>query len=178
MIRTNPSGHQAIYDAIYTALRQVLREAIQAKPGDAEGLDSLPCRVSGALYALLMAHPIDRHGRCRLCRRPGSVLGRRRQDCAVYFEVRSWLGESDTLLRTRIADQWQLTRKPEARVATTPRQRTTPDPAAPDTPDVPPRTTPEAERRPCLSRLADTTSEIPGLRGAAREVPDRPPVER
>lgn len=34
-----------------------------------------------------------------------------------------------------------------------------------------------SHRHPHLSRLADTTSEMPGLRGAAREVPDRPPVE-
>jgi hypothetical protein len=147
MIRTSLSEHQAIYDVMYTALRQVLREGVQAGPGAAEGLDSLPCRVSGALYALLMAHPIDRHGRCRSCRRPGSVLGRRRQDCVVYFEVSCWLGQPDTLLRARIAHQWQLTRHPAAHVATTPHQDSTPDPAAPDTPDVPPPTAPEAGRR-------------------------------
>ena len=147
MIRTSPSEHQAIYDVMYTALRQVLREGVQARPGAAEGLDSLFCRVSGALYALLMAHPIDRHGRCRSCRRPGSVLGRRRQDCVVYFEVSCWLGQPDTLLRARIAHQWQLTRHPAAHVATTPHQDSTPGPAAPDTPDVPPPTAPEAGRR-------------------------------
>ena len=147
MIRTSPSEHQAIYDVMYTALRRVLREGVQASPGAAEGLDSLPCRVSGALYALLMAHPIDRHGRCRSCRRPGSVLGRRRQDCVVYFEVSCWLSQPDPLLRARIAHQWQLTRHPAAHVATTPHQDSTPGPAAPDTPDVPPPTAPEAGRR-------------------------------
>ncbi|MGH3770899.1 MAG: hypothetical protein ACRDRW_05810 [Pseudonocardiaceae bacterium] len=147
MICTTPSGHQATYDVMYTALRQVLREGVQARPGAAEGLDSLPCRVSGALYALLMAHPIDRHGRCRSCRRPGSVLGRRRQDCVVYFEVNCWLHQPDHLLRARIAHQWQLTRQPAARVATTPRQDSTPGPAGPDTPDVPPPPAPEAGRR-------------------------------
>jgi hypothetical protein len=147
MIRTSPSEHQAIYDVMYTALRQVLREGVQASPGAAEGLDSLFCRVSGALYALLMAHPIDRHGRCRSCRRPGSVLGRRRQDCLVYSEVSCWLGQPDTLLRARIAHQWQLTRHPAAHVATTPNQDSTPSPAPPDTPDVPPPTAPEAGRR-------------------------------
>jgi hypothetical protein len=158
MIRTSPSGHQAIYDVMYMALRRVLREGVQAEPGAAEGLDSLFCRVSGALYALLMAHPIDRHGRCRIdrhgrcrsCRRPGSVLGRRRQDCVVYFEVSGWLGQPDTLLRARIAHQWQLTRQPAARVATTPHQDSTPDPAGPagpDTPDLPPPTAPETGRR-------------------------------
>ncbi|MGH3869769.1 MAG: hypothetical protein ACRDQ4_27450, partial [Pseudonocardiaceae bacterium] len=32
---------------------------VQAGPGADEGIDSLQCRFAGALYALLMAHPID-----------------------------------------------------------------------------------------------------------------------
>jgi hypothetical protein len=48
MARTSPSVHQAVYDVLYTALRRVLGEGMQAGPGAAEGIDSLPCRVSGA----------------------------------------------------------------------------------------------------------------------------------
>jgi hypothetical protein len=130
MIRTSPSMHQAVYDVMYTALRRVLREGMQAGPGAKEEIDSLPCRVSGALYALLMAHPIDRHGRCRSCRRPGSVLGRRRQDCVVCFEVSYWLSQPDRVLRARIAHQWGLTRQPAAGVATAPGRDSTPGPAS------------------------------------------------
>jgi CHAT domain len=106
MIRTSPSAHQAIYDMLYTALRRVLREGMQAGTGADEGTNSLQCRVAGVLYALLMAHPIDRHGRC--CRRPGSVIGRRRQSCVVYVEVNHWLHQSDERLRARVAHQWGL----------------------------------------------------------------------
>ena len=53
MVRTSPSAHQASYDVLYTALRRVLREGMQAGPGAEEGINSLQCRVTGALYALL-----------------------------------------------------------------------------------------------------------------------------
>jgi hypothetical protein len=53
MVRTSPSAHQASYDVLYTALRRVLREGMQAGPGTEEGINSLQCRVTGALYALL-----------------------------------------------------------------------------------------------------------------------------
>jgi hypothetical protein len=112
MTRTSPSVDQAIYDALYTTLRRVLRTGVHAGAGAEEGLDSFLCRVVGALYALLMDHPIDRNGRCRSCRRPGSVLGRHRQDCGVYEEVSYWLGEPEKHLRERMAYQWGLTRQP------------------------------------------------------------------
>lgn len=112
MTRTSPSVDQAIYDALYTTLRRVLRTGVHAGAGTEEGLDSFLCRVVGALYALLMDHPIDPNGRCRSCRRPGSVLGRHRQDCGVYEEVSYWLGEPEKHLRERMAYQWGLTRQP------------------------------------------------------------------
>jgi hypothetical protein len=116
MVRTSPSAHQVVYDVLYTALRRVLREGVQARSGAEGGIDSLPCRVSGALYALLMAHPIDRHGRCRCCRRPGSVFGRRRQDWGVCFEVSYLLRQPEKVLRARIAHQWGLTHQPRTPV--------------------------------------------------------------
>ena len=113
------SADQAIYEVVYNALRRVLREGVQAGPGTDEGTDSLQCRFAGALYALLMAHPIDRRGRCRCCRRPGSVIGRRRQSCAVYVEVSHWLHESDEDLHAWAALQWGLNRSAPG-VVTTP----------------------------------------------------------
>ncbi|MGH3865625.1 MAG: hypothetical protein ACRDQ4_05700 [Pseudonocardiaceae bacterium] len=120
--RPSPSADQVIYGVVYTALRRILREGVQAGLGAAEGLNSLQCRFAGALYALLMAHPIDRRGRCRHCRRPGSVIGRRRQSCAVYLEVDHWLHHSDERLRTQAALQWGLTPSPSP-AATTPQAR-------------------------------------------------------
>ena len=116
MGRPSPSVQQATYGVAYTELRRVLRAGVQAGPGAEEGLNSLLCRVTGALYALLMAHPIDRRGRCRRCRRPGSVIGRRRQSCAVYVEVNHWLHHSDERLRTQMAHHWGLTPSPPARL--------------------------------------------------------------
>lgn len=63
-------------------------------------------------------------------RRPGSVLGRRRQDCVVCFEVSYWLSQPDRVLRARIAHQWGLTRQPAAGVATAPGRDSTPGPAS------------------------------------------------
>jgi len=58
-------------------------------------------RVSGALYALLLTHPVDQQGRCRLCRRPGAVLGLPRRRCGVHREASYWLRQSDWLLYSR-----------------------------------------------------------------------------
>ncbi len=113
------SADEAIYGVVYTALRRILREGVQAGPGADEGIDSLQCRFAGALYALLMAHPIDRHGRCRCCRRPGSVIGPRRQRCVVYVEVNHWLHQSDEGLCAQVALQWGLNRSAPG-VVTTP----------------------------------------------------------
>lgn len=139
MTRTSPSVDQAIYDALYTTLRRVLRTGVHAGAGTEEGLDSFLCRVVGALYALLMDHPIDRNGRCRSCRRPGSVLGRHRQDCGVYEEVSYWLGEPEKHLRERMAYQWGL--NPPTDMSTTPR------PASPGATGMPTPTAPGTGRR-------------------------------
>ncbi|MGH3925386.1 MAG: hypothetical protein ACRDTT_21435, partial [Pseudonocardiaceae bacterium] len=57
------------------ALHGVVVAAMESSTGAAGGVDSIQSRACAALYALLMAHPVDRRGRCRSCRRPGAVLG-------------------------------------------------------------------------------------------------------
>lgn len=91
MTSTGPSVSETSYAVLCQRLRGVLVDAVQARPGTAGGIGSVPCLASATLYALLMAHPVDRRGRCRSCRRPGAVLGLRRRRCRVHGEARFWL---------------------------------------------------------------------------------------
>jgi hypothetical protein len=65
------SVHQTSHDQ----LRGMLRGAVRAAVESDGALGSVGCRASVALDALLAAHPVDRVGRCRSCRRPGALLG-------------------------------------------------------------------------------------------------------
>lgn len=98
------SAHQASYEVVCEVLRGVLVDSVQAGPGPG-GTGSIRCRVSGALYALLMTHPIDHRGRCRSCRRPGAVLGFARQRCRVHRQVHYWLRQPDALLHAQLAQE-------------------------------------------------------------------------
>lgn len=71
------------------------------------GSGSLRCRVSGTLYALLMAHPLDPQGRCRSCRGPGAVFGRRRL-CWVHREASYWLRQPEEFLYSHVVREWKL----------------------------------------------------------------------
>ncbi|MGH3755272.1 MAG: hypothetical protein ACRDRP_21770, partial [Pseudonocardiaceae bacterium] len=62
-------------DPLHQALHGVLVAAVASGPGGPSGIDSVQSRACAALYALLVAHPVDRRGRCRSCRHPGAVLG-------------------------------------------------------------------------------------------------------
>ncbi|MGH3833206.1 MAG: hypothetical protein ACRDRS_22695 [Pseudonocardiaceae bacterium] len=91
---------QTSYEFMCTMLCQVLAEGIRAGLG-ADGVGSVRCRVSGALYAVLKDHPVDERGRCRSCRRPGAVLGLRRRRCAVHLAAHYWLRQPDWILVAR-----------------------------------------------------------------------------
>lgn len=99
--------HQASYEVMCEVLRGVLVVSVQAGPGPG-GTGSIRCRVSGALYALLMAHPIDYQGRCRSCRRPGAVFGLARQRCRVHRQVHYWLRQPDAFLHAQLARECGL----------------------------------------------------------------------
>lgn len=114
VIRHGHSAYQAISNLLCERLHRALSDGMQRAPGAAEGTDSVPFRVSGALYALLMAHPIDQHGRCRSCRRLGGVLGLRRGRCGVHREASYWLRQPEEFLRSRLADEWGLADLPPA----------------------------------------------------------------
>lgn len=91
---------QTSYEFMCTLLCQVLAEGIRAGLGE-DGVGSVRCRVSGALYAVLKNHPVDEQGRCRSCRRPGAVLGPRRRRCEVHRAAHYWLRQPDWILVAR-----------------------------------------------------------------------------
>jgi hypothetical protein len=97
------SVHQTSYGWLCDALRGAAR-------GEASGpgIDAIGCRATGALNALLAAHPVDRRGRCRSCRRPGALLGRGRRTCLIYWTAHYWLLQPVEALRFRLDPEVQV----------------------------------------------------------------------
>lgn len=87
MIRRGASRHQTSYDPLCHALGKVLADGGRSGRGVAGGVGSVPFRACVALYLLLLDHPVDQWGRCRSCRRPGSVLGARWRQCQVHNQA-------------------------------------------------------------------------------------------
>jgi hypothetical protein len=107
MIRSEPSVYQTSHAQLCRLLRKILMDGVQAGCGAAGGIGSVPLRASAALYALLLAHPVDQQGRCRACRSPGAVFGRRRR-CWVHLQANYWLRQPEEFLYSRVADEWVL----------------------------------------------------------------------
>lgn len=96
--------YELSYAVACELLRQVLLDALSSRSDTERSIGSVRSRACAALYALLMDHPIDWWGRCRSCRRSGSLVGGRRRRCRVHIEVRYWLHQpDDTYLRTHVA---------------------------------------------------------------------------
>ncbi|MGH3830072.1 MAG: hypothetical protein ACRDRS_06400 [Pseudonocardiaceae bacterium] len=110
VVRGDPWVYPRSYTFLCTMLRGVLSEGLHAGLGTEEGLGSPRCRFSGALYALLLEHPIDQRGCCRTC--PGGVFGLRARRCAVHLQVGYWLRQPDWLLYSRVADEWRVAPQP------------------------------------------------------------------
>jgi hypothetical protein len=140
VIRSSTLVYHTTYDLLCKLLRRVLRDGVQAGPGTDEGIGSIQCRASAALYALLTAHPIDQQGRCRSCRRPGAVLGLRHRRCELHREASYWLRQPEELLHARLAHDWGLAQQPPTAA---PNRDTTTGPTDPDTTDVLPSITPQ-----------------------------------
>lgn len=98
--------HQTSYDLLCEVLRTLLQEVVRS--GARDQIGSIPFRASAALYALLMNHPIDRKGRCRSCRRPGALLGRRRRRCWVYLSAHFYLRQPGEFLLAHLAAETEL----------------------------------------------------------------------
>lgn len=101
VIRRGGSVYQANDEFMCKVLCQALADGVRAGLGSAEGIGSLRCRVSGALYVLLLIHQVDEQGRCRSCRRPGAVFGWHRRPCEVHREASFWLRQPDWFLASR-----------------------------------------------------------------------------
>jgi hypothetical protein len=101
-------------DPLLEALRRVLAATAQSGSGAGEGIDSVQYRASAALYSLLVDHPVDRQGRCRSCRRPGTVLGLRRRPCRVRGQAQMWLHLPAELLHSFLVSELELTPVPPA----------------------------------------------------------------
>lgn len=87
MIDVYRTSHQLMCEM----LREVLRNIVQTGSGAANEIGSVPNRAVAALYMLLMAHPVDRRGRCRSCRYPGAMFRSRWRRCRVHREASVWL---------------------------------------------------------------------------------------
>ena len=95
--------HETRYGLLCEGLRGLLLDAVRVGPSAIGGTDSAPCRAVAALYFLLAGHPVDRRGRCRSCRRPGAVFGRRWRRCRVYSEVSLWMYQPAEFVGTQLA---------------------------------------------------------------------------
>jgi hypothetical protein len=92
-------------DPLRAVLRDVLRAAVES-PRATGGIGSVECRAVVTLYSLLMDHPVDQWGRCRSCRRPGSVVGSRWRRCQVHGKATLCLRQLDeVLLLSLLADE-------------------------------------------------------------------------
>lgn len=102
------NGYQASHQWLLGVLRDAVREAVDAGPAGQDREGSLGWRIGAALGSLLAAHPVDRRGRCRLCR--GRGWWSRRRVCMVFSE--------DALLAAPV--QWPTTGPPGWRVGVGP----------------------------------------------------------
>jgi hypothetical protein len=98
-------------DPLRAALRGVVRAAVESPRGTG-GIGSIECRAVITLYSLLMDHPVDQWGRCRSCRRPGSVVGSRWRPCQVHSKATLCLRQLDEVLLSMLADDLGLATAP------------------------------------------------------------------
>jgi hypothetical protein len=103
----SPSAHQTSHGRLSGVLRGAMWVAVESGPG----VGSIEYRASAALNALLAAHPVDQGGRCRSCRRPRALLGRRRRRCQIYWTARYWLNQPEEAL-SHLASERHLDARP------------------------------------------------------------------
>ena len=158
LFRGDSSIYQSSYNLACKMLRGVLRESAQAGSSAEEGIGSLRCRASGALYSLLMTHPIDERGRCRACRRPRRVLMLPRQRCRVQGEASYWLRQPEWFLYFRVDGEWELGQQEPPDAAPLPENG--PHPADPDDTDVVPRVEREPGNMPIRTRQTPSAANL------------------
>lgn len=105
----NAAVHQTGNRLLRETLCEVLRSAVASHRGDRSSGGSVGYRAVATLYMLLMSHPVDRRGRCRSCRRPGAVFGRRWRRCRVHGEASLWLHQPTEVVESLLARELGLT---------------------------------------------------------------------
>ncbi|MGH3772551.1 MAG: hypothetical protein ACRDRW_14340 [Pseudonocardiaceae bacterium] len=95
VIRSGPLGYRTSQDPLCQMLGKVLVDGVR---GGAVGVGSVAFRACVALFGLLVDHPVDQWGRCRSCRRPGSVFGWRWRQCRVRGKATLCLRQLDEVL--------------------------------------------------------------------------------
>lgn len=108
----NLSVYQASYGLLCKELYEWLSSAVEpgvsAQDGSEstqDGSESAQWRACAMVYSLLRDHAIDRRGRCRLCRRPGALFGRRRRRCQVHIAANFYLRQPEQFVRSHLVGE-------------------------------------------------------------------------
>lgn len=160
MIRSSLSVYQTSYNLLCGLLRAVLVDGVRAGRGAVGGIGSVRCRVSATLYALLLAHPLDRDGRCRSCRGRGAVFGRRRR-CRVHIEASYWLRQPEEFLHSRVVEELGLVDQSESGAGAGSERDSGTRLADPDATDMLPRIEPDVGDLPTQPLQAPAVSPTP-----------------
>ncbi len=186
VIRGGSSVYQTSYDLLCRLQRKVLVDGVQAGRDAAGGIGSVQFRASATLYALLRAHPLDREGRCRSCRGPGAVFGRRHR-CWVHREASYWLRQPEEFLHSRVVQEWGLADQARPCAGAAPDRDSATRPADPDDTEVLPRIEPDVGDPPTQplqtpavppTPTASVGRPDPAHGGAGDDSPDSPRPRR
>lgn len=87
---TAPESVNNVYEVRARILRERLKQAVATAE---QKSDDEYCRLALLCLALLDRHKLDKKGRCRYCRRPGSGWWRAHQRCTVLPMVSFYLDQ-------------------------------------------------------------------------------------
>lgn len=99
----NLSVCQASHGRLCDELREWLSSAME--PSARDGSEPTQWRAGAVVYSLLRDHAIDRKGRCRLCRRPSAIFGRRRRRCQVHIAANFYLRQPEQFVRSHLSGE-------------------------------------------------------------------------
>jgi len=103
----NLSVYQASHGLLCDELREWLSSAVEPGGSVQDGSEPTQWRAGAVVYSLLRDHAIDRKGRCRLCRRPSAIFGRRRRRCQVHIAANFYLRQPDQFVRSHLSFELQ-----------------------------------------------------------------------
>ncbi|MGH3912141.1 MAG: hypothetical protein ACRDTC_01820 [Pseudonocardiaceae bacterium] len=101
----NLSGYQASHGLLCEELRGWLVNALERGVSTPDGSEPPRWRECAVVYSLLRVHVVDRKGRCRLCRCPQVMFGRRRRRCRVHVVANFYLRQPEEFVRSHLAGE-------------------------------------------------------------------------